>query len=118
MNQEENTERDEREERHTGTQRDIKSIRLQIDRLTGEVGKLVVGQTEMVTAIKGNDMGTEGIVNQVLEFKKELKELKERVDNMELAAKKKEMYIVAFFAACGVVLGTIIKTVIDHAFKK
>lgn len=111
MNQEESTERDEREERHTGTQRDIKSIKLQVDKLSGAVGELVV-------ALKGNEFGTEGMVVRVQQIEQQQNLLNKRLDELELAAKKKEMYIVAFFTACGVVIGTIIKSIIDHAFKK
>jgi len=111
MNQEESQEREAREERNVVTQSDIRSIKLQIDKLTGAVG-------ELVTAFKGNDLGTEGIVARVLQIEEQQDKLKKRLDDLELASKKKEMYLLAFFAAIGVVLGTLIKTIVDHLFKK
>lgn len=101
----------ERDERHAGSQRDIKSIKVQIDKLTGEVGKLVV-------ALKGDDLGTEGVLPRIVGIEKEVQALKARLDEMELLAKKNQMYLIAFVTTVGVVLGTLIKSAIDHLFKK
>jgi hypothetical protein len=110
MNQEESQERDAREQRHTGTQRDIRDIKYQLDRLSGSVG-------ELVTAFKGNDFGTEGIVEQMKRVMQEQSMLKKRLDDLELATAKKQRYLLAFVSTVGVVGGTIIKSIIDHFLK-
>ena len=111
MNDQESHERDAREERHTGTQRDIRDIKYQLDRLSGEVGKLI-------TAFTGNEFGTEGIVEQMKRVIIEQASLKKRLDDLELATTKKQLYLLAFVATLGVVAGSIIKSIIDHLFKK
>lgn len=111
MNQEESKERSDREDRHTGTQRDIRDIKFQMDKLTGVVG-------DLVTALKGNEFGTEGMVAQVRAIIDEQTALKKRLDDLELANSKKQMYLIAFVTTVGVVIGTLIKTAIDHIFKK
>lgn len=111
MNQEETNERDAREERYRGSQDDILIIRKELNKLTGAVG-------ELVTAFKGNDLGTEGMVAQVRDLIDEQAKLKERLDDIERIAKMNQKYLFAFIGTLGVVLGSVVKTIIDHLFKK
>jgi hypothetical protein len=111
MNHEESKERDDREERYRGSQDDISIIRKELNKLTGEVGKLV-------TAFKGNDLGTEGMVAQVRSVIEEQATLKSRLDDIERVARLNQKYLFAFIGTLGVVLGTIAKTIIDHLFTK
>lgn len=111
MNQEESNEREAREERYRGSQEDIMIIRKELNKLTGEVGKLV-------TAFKGNDLGTEGMVAQVRQVIEEQAKMKRRLDEIERIAKINQKYLFAFIGTLGVVLGSIAKTVIDHLFTK
>lgn len=111
MNEEESTERNSREERYIGTQGDISSIKKQLDKLTGIVG-------ELVTAFKGNDLGTEGMVAQVRSVVEEQIALKARLDDLERIAKMNQKYLFAFIGTVGMVLGGVVKSIIDHLFKK
>lgn len=96
---------------HGGELKDVKRL---IDKLTGVVGNLDDKVSEMVTAFKGNELGTEGIVPQMKKVMEEQKALRIRLDALELETSKKQFYLIAFFAALGVVLGTLI----DRLFKK
>lgn len=111
MNHEENKERDIREEQRTGTQKDIKDIKYQLDRLTGAVG-------ELVTAFKGNDMGTEGVLARVGKIEEIQKELQQQFTDLKAATDKKQMYLLAFVTTLGVVAGSLLKSIVDHLFKK
>lgn len=111
MNHEETKERDGREDRYRGTQDDISIIRKELNKLTGAVG-------ELVTAFKGNDLGTEGMVAQVRSVIEEQAKLKERLDDIERIAKTNQKYLFAFIGTVGVVLGSVVKTIIDHLFNK
>lgn len=111
MNTEETKERDHREDRYKGTQDDISIIRKELNKLTGAVG-------DLVTAFKGNDLGTEGMVAQVKSVIEEQANLKSRLDDIERIAKMNQKYLFAFVGAVGVALGTVGKTIIDHLFNK
>jgi chromosome segregation ATPase len=110
MNQEESQERDAREERHVGSQRDIRDIKHQLDRLSGAVG-------ELVTAFKGNDMGTEGVLARLGKIEMDQRALQEQFSELKAAIDKKQMYLIAFFTTAGIVLGSIFKSVVDHFLK-
>lgn len=109
MNHEESQERNVREERYKGSQDDIAIIRKELNKLTGAVG-------ELVTAFKGNDLGTEGMVAQVRSVIEEQATLKSRLDDIERIARLNQKYLFAFIGTLGIVLGTIAKTIIDHLF--
>jgi hypothetical protein len=111
MNHEESQERDAREERYRGSQDDISIIRRELNKLTGEVGKLV-------TAFKGDDLGREGMVAQVRTIIEEHVKLKTRLDDIERVARLNQKYLFAFIGTLGVVLGTVAKIIIDHLFTK
>lgn len=111
MNHEETREREDREERYKGSQDDIAIIRKELNKLTGAVG-------DLVTAFKGNDLGTEGMVAQVRSVIEEQATLKSRLDDIERVARLNQKYLFAFIGTLGVVLGTIVKIVIDHLFTK
>ena len=111
MNQEESDEKDASDERHLGSQRDIRDIKRQIDKLSGLVG-------DLVTAFTGNEFGTEGIIEQMKRVVLHQAELKKRLDDLELATQKKQLYLLAFVTTVGIVIGGIVKSFIDHLFKK
>jgi NTP pyrophosphatase (non-canonical NTP hydrolase) len=103
MNQE--LEQSDQHERST-----MKDLKRQMDRLTGEVGRLV-------DAIQGNDMGNEGLIPRVQAIETQQDALKKRLDEMELEAKKRGMYIMAIVGLIGIVLGTGFKALIDKFSK-
>lgn len=100
----------EKEDRYRASIDDTKQMRQQLDILAGRVG-------DLVTAIKGNDMGTEGVVGQIKAIRMEQDHLKKRLDDMEQSTAKKNAYIVVAVGTVGLFLGTIAKIIIDHLFK-
>lgn len=86
---------------------DVRDLKRQLDKLTGAVGELVV-------AFKGNDLGTQGMVARVHEIEEQQRALKNRLDELELATKRKEMYVMAIIGLAGIVIGSLIKTLFDH----
>lgn len=102
MNQ---NEQSEREDRST-----LKDVKRQMDRLTGEVGKLV-------DAIQGNDLGNEGLLPRVMNVESAQQDLKKRLDDIELEGKRRGMYIMAVVSLISIILGTLFKTFIDKFSK-
>ena len=76
MNQEEENEKIGKEERYERSQDSIEQINRKIDRLTGVTG-------DLVTAIRGNDLGTPGIVGQIKDMKADLRKAWERQDDFD-----------------------------------
>jgi hypothetical protein len=105
------------EEQYNGPNRDLRDIKIQIDKLTGVVGDMGVSVSDMVTAFRGNDLGTEGIVAQMKTVVDEQRKLRLRLDALELETAKKQFYLLAFVGTLGVVAGGIIRSIID-LFKK
>jgi regulator of replication initiation timing len=99
-----------REQHYKDSLNDARRMREQLDILSGKVG-------ELVTAIKGNDMGTEGVVGQIKTLRAEQELLKKRLDDIEQSTAKKNAYLGVAIGTVGLFLGTIIKVIIDHLFK-
>lgn len=125
MNQEENQERDAREERHTVSQRDIRDIKYQVDKLSGVVGGLSGDVIKLIESFTGDDLGKAGILADVkrisanqalLETKIEL--LEKKLDTLQGVAKVNQKYILRFVAAAAAIIGAFAKSIIDHFFKK
>lgn len=76
MNQEEEDEKIGKEERYERSQDSIEQINRKIDRLTGVTG-------DLVTAIRGNDLGTPGIVGQIKDMKADFRKMWERQNNTD-----------------------------------
>lgn len=85
----------------------VKDMKRQMDRVSGEIGKLVV-------AIQGDDLGNEGILPRVQMIEKIQAEQEKRLNDIENLAKKNQRYFIGFFTVLGAVGGTILKIVIDH----
>jgi len=111
MNYEESQENDRRDQRHSASQQDIKSIKIQMDKLTYTIG-------ELRDAIKGNDMGNPGMLPRVEQIEKEVRDLKTEVDDIALSVKKNQMYLVIAVGAISTVGGMILKGIIDYFSKK
>jgi chromosome segregation ATPase len=110
--------RRDQEERYRQSQDDVKMMRAELNKLTGSVGDLVV-------AIKGNDMGTEGILGRIKAMENKLHEFEDRLDATEMEAKeakleaaKRQFYLMIIWGLTGTVVGTIFMSVINHIFKK
>lgn len=121
----EHNEMSHREELHVQTQRDIKSIKMQVDNLSGVVGTMNGTVGTLVTALKGNDMGTEGILPQVLAIKIEQGKIKleqetinRRLDEVSLLKSKNQMYLIAFVAVLAAGLGAFLTAFFNYLFKK
>ena len=91
-------------QRHLDYQHDIREMRRQMDKLSGTIG-------ELVTAFKGNDLGTDGIVATVARLEAEQEKLNDRLDKMEMATGKKQMYLAAVLVMAGAIIGAILKSV-------
>ena len=110
MNQEEQNESIRREDRHSASQQDIKSIRIQVDKLSYIIG-------ELTAAIKGNDTGNPGLLPRQEQIEDRLRAIEIRLDNMDLAAKKNQLYLAIAVGAVCTVGGMILKGVIDYFSK-
>lgn len=115
MSQEEK--QDTVDERHGGSQRDIKDIKYQVDKLTGKVGEMMIEVGKLTTAFTGNDLGTEGLIEQMRRVVTEQIALKKRLDDLEMTTAKKQMYLLAFVGTLGIVVGTLITEIIKSIFK-
>lgn len=89
-----------------------------MDKLSGVVGNMDDSVKEMVTAFKGNEFGTEGIVVQMKNVMEEQTRLRKRLDELELSTSKKQMYLFAFVATLAMVVGGLVKSAFDYFFKK
>jgi chromosome segregation ATPase len=114
MNQEESTERDQREERYTDSQRVNRDINYKIDILVGKFGDLTGSVEDLKSAIQGDTMGNEGLLPRMAKIEKAQRDLKEELDEVKAANAKKLMYLIAFFTMLGVVGGYIL----DRLMKK
>lgn len=92
------------EKQHESTLKDLKR---QMDRLTGEVGKLVV-------ALQGDQLGNEGILPRVLQIEKEMADVKRQMEDMQLAMRKKEIHVAAIVGLVMFILGSAAKALFDH----
>ena len=118
MNQEETSEREQREGRYKESQDDVSVIRKELNKLTSAVG-------ELVTAFRGNDLGTEGIISEVrklvadqLLMEKRFDKLEKRFEGIQGMAKTNQRYIMGFIAAIAAIIGAVGKSFIDHFSKK
>jgi len=100
---------------------DIKDMKRQLDKLTGYVGEMKEDMTEVKTALKGNEYGTEGLVLRVetleasyREVVAEQKKFAVRMEEYENRARNNRRYIIAFVAAVSGFAGTVFKIFIDH----
>lgn len=110
MNHEEGQERERQDQRHSASQQDIKSIKVQMDKLTYTIG-------ELRDAIKGNDLGNPGMLPRVEQMEEEVRLLKVQFDDMALSLKKNQMYLVIAVGAISTVGGMILKGIIDYFSK-
>jgi len=111
MNHEENAESERRDQRHTASQQDIKSIKIQMDKLTYTIG-------ELRDAIRGNDLGNPGMLPRVEKMEQEVHDLKVLFDDMALSIKKNQMYLLLAVGAISAVAGMILNKLIDYFSKK
>lgn len=93
-----------------------------------QVEKLALQIGELVTAIKGNDMGTLGVIGQLRQLDGRMDSLDlridtidERIDKVERAADqarvelaRRQLYLNVIWGLLGVVGGTIFMTIINH----
>lgn len=85
----------------------VKDMKRQMDRVSGEVGKLL-------EAIRGDDLGNEGILPRIQMLEKEQSEMRKRLVEIEGIAKKNQRYFLGFFTVLGAIGGTLLKIIIDH----
>ena len=110
MNQEETDESGRRDQRHSASQQDIKSIRVQVDKLSFIIG-------ELTASIKGNDMGNPGMLPRQEQIERRLRAIEVRLDEMDIAAKKNQLYLAIAVGAICTVGGMILKGIIDYFSK-
>lgn len=110
------TEFDSREERYRASIDDTKKMRELMDIMAGKIG-------EMMIAIKGNDMGTEGLVGQIKAIRMEQEAMKKRLDEIEVKAEqaklevaKKQFYLLVIWGLIGAVAATVFMTILNHFF--
>lgn len=115
---EQKNEQPEKEARYRAANDDIRLVR-------NELNKLSLSMGEMLVAIKGNDLGTTGLVGQIKEFKQRLDAFEERLDGAEqsardaqLQADKKQFYLIIIWGVIGSAAGVIFASIIYHFFPK
>jgi len=111
MGQEETNEREIREERYRVSQDDISIIRKELNKLTAAVG-------DMVGALKGNDFGSEGLLNRVSKMEEMAEKLKDRLDELSITAKKRENQLLLLFTLIGALVGACGKWFMDYISSK
>lgn len=102
------------EERYKDAMDDAKRMRHQLDILTGKVG-------DLVTAIKGNDLGTEGVVGQIKALRVQIEAIEVRLEAVEqraaearAEARMRQRYMKMAYSAAGALVLVIIKFLIDR----
>lgn len=104
-------ERDQEQEENWHFSSDnIRKMKLQLDKLSGFIG-------DLVEAIKGNDLGHEGLLSRLSKVEDTLHIMDQRLKEMEVSAKKREFYLLTIFTLLGALMGMAVKAIID-IFKK
>ena len=115
---------EEKSQRYRDSIDDGKIVRQQIDKLIASVGELRTTVGELRTSISGNDLGTEGLVDDVRDLRNQQNVFQDRLNKFEVkfneiivnekakARQTKLMYLLAGSAITG-----IIHEVVQHFFK-
>jgi hypothetical protein len=121
MNHEENTERQEREERYRLSQDDVSIIRKEVNQLTGAVGEMKGEVTKVVEAIQGNKYGNKGLLERIdgvehlgNSLSKRIDEVNKRIEDVVSHAKSRETYVRIIWGLICFVVGTIFVAIIDR----
>jgi hypothetical protein len=121
MNQEENTERSEREERYRISQDDVSIIRKEVNLLTSAVGDLKIETTKVVEAIQGNKFGNKGLIERITQVEQmgvtlntRVEEVNARIEKIIANAKSRETYVRIIWGLICFVVGTLFVAVIDR----
>ena len=122
MDEQETTDRNEKERRYAVTQDDIRIIRKELNVLTGQVGKLFTANEQLLMAIRGDaSMGHEGMIKRVESFKDDLDsmrlqiiEIKDEVGDLHVKTDKKVSQSGIIISLGSIFLGVIIKWLMDY----
>jgi regulator of replication initiation timing len=93
MNTQEQSEKNEREERYRVSQDDVSVIRKEVNKLTEAVGDLKQETQKMVEALQGNKYGNKGILERLVAVEQTAKALEDKVEDVILKAKSRETYV-------------------------
>lgn len=123
MNEQESHEKNEQDRRYRGSQDDISIMRKQLERLAGNVGDMSNQYRELIVAIRGNDLGTDGIVGQIKQMREKIDEFEERLNLAETKAvqekaeaDKQRFKVTAVWILLGSLATLIGKWILDHLF--
>jgi NTP pyrophosphatase (non-canonical NTP hydrolase) len=109
MDQQQQEEKSERDERYKLSRDDTREMRNLLDRLIGEVGDLMV-------AIKGNDLGTEGIVGQLKSMKTKIEEFEARLNHIQSQAKLERFKMATIWSLLGALGMSLLYWIMEHVF--
>lgn len=110
MSHEENEEKQERDERYKLSQGDARFMRERLDQVQASIGELMV-------AVKGNDLGTEGLVGQIKRMKQTVEEFDKRLEKIERDGYKEKFRMAMVFTLLGALGTSLIEWILEHLFK-
>jgi hypothetical protein len=121
MNTQEQSEKNEREERYRVSQDDVSVIRKEVNKLTQVVGELANEQRDLAQSLRGNNLGNKGLINRIEIGEQTINEVKEsvdgltkRLDKIVAEAKSRETYVRIIWGLICFVVGTIFVAIIDR----
>lgn len=91
-----------------------KSLKTMLDRLASHLGEMRQDITEIRTALKGNDFGTEGLVNRVEVLETGLLRVEADVETLKRQAKLNRKILNRAYAAGGALITVLAKWIFDH----
>ena len=104
MNPEENTDRQEREERYRVSQDDTSIIRKEVNLLTSAVGDMKMEVMKVAEALQGNKFGNRGLIERLEYVEKMAKSLEDKIEDVIAKAKSRETYVrIIWGLICGLV---------------
>lgn len=110
MNQEETNESQKREGRYRESQDDTKIMRKQLEGISANVGEIMI-------ALKGNDLGSDGLIKRVAAMEKVIKDLTDQLDDITVKADKRLNLLLIICTMGGTFMGFFLKWLTDQ-FKK
>jgi|GEM_PF-5114034 len=94
----------------------IRQMKVQLDKLTESVGDLREDFREVATAIKGNDMGTEGFVSRIERIEERQELFEERMSTLERQSKLHRRVFKFAYTAAGALGLALLKYFGDKLF--
>lgn len=96
----------------------VDQLKRQIDTLSGAVGEVREDVRDLIAAVRGNEMGAEGMFSRVSAIEAKQHLLEQQFETLKLIVSQQKSYVSAFKWIAGALSGSVGTFILDRLWKK